>query len=76
MTRAEKRKRRLVWSKTAPIHAPDFYYYRFGRFVPDGLMRQDGEAPVWDRKLNRELSPEELVRVRDKTLMTETFGLN
>ena len=71
MTRAEKRKRRLVWAKTAPINAPAFEFLQHGRYVPGGLRRHDGETPVWDRKANRELTRDELVRVPDSRLSYE-----
>lgn len=73
MTRAEKRKRRLVWAKTAPINAPDFEFWRHGRYVPGGCRRADGECPVWDRVRGRELTGQDLVRVRDDRLRFEIF---
>lgn len=74
MTRAEKRKRRLVWAKLAPINAPDFEFYRHGRYIPGGRQRDDDEVPVWDRKLGRELTSAELVRTRDAQLSYEIFA--
>ena len=76
MTRAEKRKRRLVWAKTAPINAPSFEFLHHGRYVPGGMRREDGEIPVWDRKAGRELTPSELVRVPDDRLNFEIFQPN
>ncbi len=75
MTRAEKRKRRLVWAKTAPINYGNRdALLTYGRYVPGGKKRDDMECPVWDRKLGRELEPHELVKVKDRALQFETFG--
>lgn len=77
MTRAEKRKRRLVWSKVAPINGPDFVTYRYGRYVPIGRCpNHPDHYVVFDRKVGRELDRGELMRVPDAALMHERYGLN
>lgn len=67
LTRAQVRKRRLVWAKIAPIYAPHYDALRLDRYVP-ATPPGGGRWVVYDRLQQRCLSNEELVRVRDRDL--------
>lgn len=75
LTRAAIRKRRLVWAKTAPMHAPHYVLLRTSRYIPVGCKSARGFA-VYDRELERRLSDDELVRVRDCDLVNARIALN
>jgi hypothetical protein len=77
VTRAEIRKRRLIWSKTAPMYAPDYVAWHHGRYVPAGrYLDHPDHYIVWDRVTGRELQRDELMALSDAALMGERFGLN
>ncbi len=83
MTRAERRKRNLVWRKTAPMFAPEYLELRLSRYVPQALptmrvgeLDETKQWAVWDRKEAKFLSQCELVKIKDDALWNEKFGLS
>ncbi len=83
VTRAERRKRKLVWRKTAPMFAPVYYHLRYGRYVPRDIPGADARETdetkcwgIWDRQSARFLTREELMRTPDDALWSATHGLN